>query len=194
MPMVDPHSQDSTLSVATPPKLLGDRHRLIAWVDGTERIFPLRPNGSARVGRTREAEIRINAPTVSRLHAKLDILPGMVVLSDLKSHNGVRLNGERVTSERSLAYGDVITFGSVTAIFDRDPGPDAPARAEGAISVGRTLDLDGVAVVIEDTAMSHVYMQLQRLAVSDLSVLIIGHPPPGQTPPAPPTRFLSTPT
>ena len=48
---------------------------------------------------------------VSTRHAELRLTDGTWRVRDLASTNGTFVNGERVTSERALAAGDVITFG-----------------------------------------------------------------------------------
>jgi hypothetical protein len=63
------------------------------------------------VGRAEGVDVRIEDPSVSRLHAELVRRGSFVYVSDLGlSANGTRVNG-RPVGRRVLAEGDVLTFG-----------------------------------------------------------------------------------
>ena len=63
------------------------------------------------VGRAEGVDVRIDDPSVSRLHAELIRRGAFVYVSDLGlSANGTRVNG-RPVGRRVLAEGDVVTFG-----------------------------------------------------------------------------------
>ena len=63
------------------------------------------------VGRGEGVDVRIDDPSVSRLHAELIRRGSFVYVSDLGlSANGTRVNG-RPVGRRVLAEGDVVTFG-----------------------------------------------------------------------------------
>lgn len=66
-----------------------------------------------------EWEICLKDPSVSRPHARLELLDGNWVLYDLGSANGTLVNGTPVVNEkgRVLHEGDVLTIGGTTAIF-----------------------------------------------------------------------------
>jgi len=156
------------------PRLLGDRHRLLVWLGDSARSWPLPQSGTVVVGRSPEAEIQIPSPMVSRQHARLVITANQVLLLDNASQNGVRVNGERLVGRRLLAYGDIIGFGDVTAAFMEDRG-ERPGPAEGAPATsGRRIELGERTVLVADPAMVTLYGQLELLAPSDLSVLVLG--------------------
>lgn len=73
--------------------------------------------GRMLLGRSRECDIRIDDPNVSRRHAELRREDGGWVVADLGSTNGVKLNGRRVESAR-LAPGDEIVLGVTRLTFD----------------------------------------------------------------------------
>jgi DNA-binding NtrC family response regulator len=177
-PMVgdgDTPSRDSTMSFLTVPRPLAARHRLVVCVDGAEQVAVLPEIGKAVVGRARKADIRVPSTTVSRLHAQITVGAGAVGIVDLNSHNGTRVNGERLTSNRLLGYGDVITLGDVTVLFEEDTAAEQASSPRPSAADGqRVLDLDGIAVIVEDPAMRDTYVQLERLAASDLTVLVLG--------------------
>lgn len=64
------------------------------------------------VGRTRDNDLRIVDPTVSRLHAVLKLRNGDVTVIDANSSNGVLINGIQLRYAK-LVDGDTLTFGSV---------------------------------------------------------------------------------
>jgi serine phosphatase RsbU (regulator of sigma subunit) len=67
-----------------------------------------------RVGRSQDADIRIDDATVSRSHAVLSVLDDHLELKDLGSHNGTFLNGKRLTDASTVRPGDQIRIGSVS--------------------------------------------------------------------------------
>lgn len=67
-------------------------------------------------------------PRVSRVHARITREVGSVIVTDLGSSGGTRVNGELITGSAVLRHGDSVSFGSVTATFE-DPAQLA-AREE----------------------------------------------------------------
>lgn len=70
-------------------------------------------NGPVVIGRSPGADIVVGDDFVSGRHARVFPSGADSVLEDLGSTNGTLLNGERITSPRSLKPGDVIDVGSV---------------------------------------------------------------------------------
>jgi hypothetical protein len=70
------------------------------------------------LGRSKECDIQVQDPNVSRRHAELRQEGSAYWLVDLDSTNGVQVNGRR-TSRAKLESGDRITLGSTDAIFER---------------------------------------------------------------------------
>ncbi len=89
--------------------------------------FELRP-GANTVGRTRENDICVSHKSLSRAHARIDVTPEGVVLTDLGSKNGTLLDGVRV-ERRALGTSHTIHFGDVAAAFTADPPRAEPAVA-----------------------------------------------------------------
>ena len=71
------------------------------------------------IGRSRECDIRLDDPNVSRRHAELRRDNGGWVVADLASTNGVKVNGRRV-EEHALRAGDEITLGLAKLTFERE--------------------------------------------------------------------------
>jgi hypothetical protein len=80
-------------------------------VEETGGVFPLR-DVVTTVGRGRGVDIRLDDPSVSRLHAELVRRGPYVYVVDLGlSRNGTRVNG-RPVARRVLDEGDVLSFGA----------------------------------------------------------------------------------
>jgi hypothetical protein len=87
------------------------------------------------LGRGRAATIRIADPHASRVHARVRVGPGGATIEDLRSKNGVRLNGVRVERRPSpLRPGDEVAIGE-TLLALEDPAP-APPAAPGPVPGG----------------------------------------------------------
>jgi diguanylate cyclase (GGDEF)-like protein len=73
------------------------------------------------LGRALEADVRINDPKISRLHARItktfDDNSTKYILTDLKSRNGTLLNGQKITQD-VLQNGDKIAVGENILRFE----------------------------------------------------------------------------
>jgi diguanylate cyclase (GGDEF)-like protein len=90
------------------------------------------------IGRDLECAIPIQDSKISRMHAKLNVLPGGVskgvpkfILTDLGSTNGTYVNGERI-SQIELRHRDRIAIGSfIFGFFLKDEVVSKPQAAAG---------------------------------------------------------------
>ena len=71
----------------------------------------LHPGATVVVGRDQEADIVIDTPNVSRLHARIEVTKTGFVVTDLGSTNGTWHNGERIKKPRVVAPGDDLRVG-----------------------------------------------------------------------------------
>jgi len=86
-------------------------------LDGADRgrTYPnLEP--PVTIGREEGNTIQLNDERVSRYHAKIQMDHEQVVLTDLESTNGTKVNGEDVQL-RNLRYGDVVQVGRTVMVF-----------------------------------------------------------------------------
>lgn len=67
------------------------------------------------VGSGPHADVRLDDPDISTLHCMIDQVNGTLVVSDLVSQNGTRVNGRRI-EESPLLPGDRLTVGK-TPLF-----------------------------------------------------------------------------
>ncbi|HEY2320542.1 MAG TPA: DUF3662 and FHA domain-containing protein [Solirubrobacteraceae bacterium] len=75
-------------------------------------------SGGATLGRSRQCDVTVDDPNVSRTHAEVRPRGGSWVLSDLGSTNGSRLNGRRVEGAEVLKPGDEIELGTTVVRFE----------------------------------------------------------------------------
>lgn len=98
------------------------------WLVTEARQVMLEP-GENIIGRDPLARVWLDAPSVSRRHACIDVDDRTATIADLGSKNGTRVGSRRVTTPVELTDGDVVTCGSVETTF-RVWHPE-PTRTEG---------------------------------------------------------------
>jgi len=96
--------------VATEPS-----QRPVAWLIGASTRVALHA-GKNIVGRGSDDVVEIEAPTISRHHARI-VVGQSVTIEDLASKNGTWLDGERLGGPRPLADGASVRLGSVHLTF-----------------------------------------------------------------------------
>jgi len=115
------------------------------------------------LGSGKGVDFRLDAPTVSALHAELVLDTTGLRVSDLGAKNGVQLRGRRVR-EAWLQSGDVLTLGQCEVRVELGAPAEQPLSERTRF--GR---LEGSSL-----AMRVLYQQLERIAASDATVLITG--------------------
>jgi pSer/pThr/pTyr-binding forkhead associated (FHA) protein len=94
------------------------------------------------IGRHLECDVRIESPKISRRHCCVAIAYDRVLIRDLGSRNGVRVNGRQVDESR-LYCGDELAIGPVLFRLELEddqsaPIAGAPGRARpAAVESGR---------------------------------------------------------
>ncbi|MFP3869996.1 MAG: cyclic nucleotide-binding domain-containing protein [Syntrophobacteria bacterium] len=108
-----------------------------------ERIFPIQRR--LTIGRGKENDLTLSDPTISKRHAALFVKEGLPMVEDLKSSNGIYVNGERVT-RAVLANGDTLRLGSVALCYvEQEEGEDIDP-------VAQTQELSQTALAVEAPA------------------------------------------
>jgi hypothetical protein len=90
---------------------------LVLEVGGSPQILPLPWTGEVLIGRSDSCHLVIASSSVSRVHARINVVRGEAAVIDLRSHNGTRVNGERLTGTRALEPRDVISVGNVSVTY-----------------------------------------------------------------------------
>jgi pSer/pThr/pTyr-binding forkhead associated (FHA) protein len=111
LPRVSPRVRRQAVAAEAPPP-----GRYLQLEDGDERVLLPIPDGTTRLGRGFDADLRLDDQSVSRRHAILHQRPTSTRLLDDRSANGTFVNGRRVT-EAELHDGDVIVLGRVVLTY-----------------------------------------------------------------------------
>jgi hypothetical protein len=86
-------------------------------IDGRTELLG---SAGAVIGRSREADVVVDDPNVSRRHAEVRPSGGSWIVRDLGSTNGVKVNGRRIQGPQSLKPGDEIVLGTARVTFELD--------------------------------------------------------------------------
>jgi DNA-binding NtrC family response regulator len=144
-----------------------DRPRVVVFWDGGTHMRDLVVGQALVVGRGEECDIQVLHPSVSRRHVRLHAGPP-IVLEDLGSSNGTRVNGTLITTPLPLSPGEVAEVGAAFLLVQGDVGVDAEPPPE---TVRETLRP-------KSGAAPRTHAQFDRflglIAKSPLSVLIVG--------------------
>ena len=103
--LAEPLEERARVRQATAVLLLGDRRMIVG-------------SGGATLGRSRQCDIVVDDPNVSRTHAELRPRGGSWVLTDLGSTNGSSVNGRRVDAPTVVKPGDEIELGTAAMRFE----------------------------------------------------------------------------
>jgi two-component system, NtrC family, response regulator AtoC len=131
--------------------------------------------GVVLVGRAPDATIRVDDASVSRLHVRIH-LGEVLRVEDLGSANGTRLGGTRLRPNQLtvLPLGQVLEIGSSWLMVANTPLNASITKAgmEPAEAEAPRADADGL--VVQDPAMRELHRLIERVALSDISVLLYG--------------------
>jgi DNA-binding winged helix-turn-helix (wHTH) protein len=97
----------------------------LVWEDS---VFLLQP-GDNVLGRAEEATVRIDAPGVSRRHARIVVTDDRATIEDLASKNGTFVGERRLDGPTPLHDGDRVRLGRQLLVF-RCAGSAAPTWTE----------------------------------------------------------------
>jgi sigma-B regulation protein RsbU (phosphoserine phosphatase) len=97
--------------------------------DGSRQRFRL-AKPRITIGRSRDSDIFLPDQWLSRQHAEIHEKSGIFVLLDLGSKNGTLVNGERVSQEKRLRDGDVISLGEHQLTFSAAGNTPPPTVEE----------------------------------------------------------------
>jgi hypothetical protein len=112
------HTQIYSAADAPPDEPLEQRRSspgtALLLVDGRRTVLE---GARAVVGRSRECDVVLEDPNVSRKHAQLNRTPTGWAVEDLNSTNGVLVNGRRIRGDQELSSGDRIEIGTSEIAF-----------------------------------------------------------------------------
>ena len=172
---------DSTL-VSTDRGAEGSAHvprRLMIGTGQNVTTHMLPEEGTLTLGRAPDASIRIDDSSVSRLHARLHV--GAVIrVEDLGSANGTRVGGVRLRPNQPTPVppGQVVEIGSSWMMIANAPlsGSITTTGVQEPIALTQPTeapdDKDGLVVL--DEVMRNLERVVERAAIADISILVLG--------------------
>jgi ABC transport system ATP-binding/permease protein len=93
--------------------------------EGRKTVVPF-VRDEITIGRQEGNTIRLTERNVSRRHARLMRNNGHVLIEDLGSYNGIRINGDRISGQVQVADGDLIQIGDYDLALQAEEGKAAP--------------------------------------------------------------------
>jgi pSer/pThr/pTyr-binding forkhead associated (FHA) protein/tetratricopeptide (TPR) repeat protein len=94
------------------------------------------------IGRQEGNTIRLTERNVSRRHARLMRQNGHVVVEDLGSSNGTRINGERISGQSPVKDGDLIQIGDYDLALQSEAGAAPTIRQRTVTAELKPEDID----------------------------------------------------
>jgi len=99
--------------------------------EGRKTVVPL-VRDEITIGRQDGNTIRLTERNVSRRHARLVKDNGFVLIEDLGSYNGVRVNGEKISGPTKIKEGDLVEIGDydlgIQGKLDEKPAATSPKQ------------------------------------------------------------------
>jgi two-component system response regulator AtoC len=170
---------DSTL-VSTDRGADGGRplpRRLMVGSGQNVTTHMLPDEGTLTLGRAPGASIRVDDSSVSRLHARLHVGP-VVRVEDLGSANGTRVGGARLKANvpTPIPPGQVVEIGSSWIMVANAPLNGSTTRHDAALPLDVSSEITGdkEGLVVLDAAMRNLNRLVERAAVADISILLLG--------------------
>lgn len=127
--------------------------------EGRKTVVPF-VRDEITIGRQEGNTIRLTERNVSRRHARLSRQNGHVVVEDLGSYNGIRVNGEKIAAPSKVRSGDLIQIGDYDlAIQDEAQAaapppaahPSSPAHPVVTAALGNGAGAQAAQEEVEDT-------------------------------------------
>ncbi len=99
--------------------------------EGRKTVVPF-VRDEITIGRQEGNTIRLTERNVSRRHARLLRQNGHILVEDLGSYNGIRINGDRIQGQVQVNEGDLIQIGDYDLAVQREASEAAPHGAPNA--------------------------------------------------------------
>jgi class 3 adenylate cyclase len=127
----------------------------LAYVDGGMPHVHVVRVGETLIGRTPACDLIINAPSVSRRHARLRVVGGRVFVRDADSTHGTAVNGAPVIEEQEIAPGDTLLIGEVEITLIQDlPESELLSESQQVLGEAGNVDDDRAAMRATPTDLS----------------------------------------
>ncbi|MFA4987261.1 MAG: FHA domain-containing protein [Candidatus Brocadiia bacterium] len=139
-------------------------NKLIGLSSGIEgREFPLA--GRMTIGRSDDNAIVIKEPGISRHHAELVVTGGKILIKDLGSANGSKVNGELVVN-RELKSGDRIRIADVEFVYigAAEEAPPDLVQPSGDNEQTAFIDMSAVGISKPEVSKSTAYVDMSKVS------------------------------
>ena len=90
--------------------------------EGKSRVLELPDGVDVTFGRSRGSTFMLDHEKVSRTHARIRRTADHIEIEDLKSRNGVRVNGAKLEGPHRLEHGDEVAIGPIVALVNITSG------------------------------------------------------------------------
>ncbi len=159
---------------------------LVCRDQGKIRVIAITAGQRIVVGRAPDSTLVTSSARVSRQHASVELLGGVLAITDHASRNGTLVNGKLLRDgSRAIDGGDVIAIGAVQIVVARadqalSRGPDQDARRRERTSDAEPSERGakepawGDGLVLADRAMVKLFAVARRVAVAQSPVLVTG--------------------
>lgn len=124
--------------------------------EGKTTVVPL-IREELTIGRQEGNTIRLTERNVSRRHAKLHRGQDAIIIEDLDSYNGVRVNGSRIQGKQSIKEADRVQIGDyLIEVKSEQPGSEKPTENLSAALVAQAAGNSPIPVAVEGSQASTV--------------------------------------
>jgi ABC transport system ATP-binding/permease protein len=157
------------------PRMAELPENLVGWIEIEAERHPLVENVTFEVGRSPEADLVLDDPTVSHLHARISLTAAGVAVADLDSHNGTFAGGRTVgVGGELIDHGTIIHFGECRGrlLLRAGGGAQKPSirrySVDADLRIGRAPDND---VVLDEPNISRYHAVLRAgppVSIEDL--------------------------
>lgn len=113
--------------------------------EGRKTVVPF-VRDEITIGRQEGNTIRLTERNVSRRHARLLRQNGHILVEDLGSYNGIRINGDRIQGQVQVNEGDLIQIGDYDLAVQREASEAAPHGAPHANANDKTQEVHAISV------------------------------------------------
>jgi pSer/pThr/pTyr-binding forkhead associated (FHA) protein len=103
------------------------------------QLLDVPPNGEFVIGRSPDCQLALEDPLVSRRHAAFRWSGARLVVEDLGSRNGVKVNDNKITGVKDLVPDDVVVIGGQTFVVVE--GEHADTRDVRRVAVTMTSEI-----------------------------------------------------
>src|ERR1051326_3390947 len=150
--------------------MTGVRLRPIGETAGPVSPIELGRGDTRTIGRSNQADIVLDEPSLSRLHARISMTrDGVAVVEDLGSTNGVFLNGSQRRSG-NLTAGDRVRLGSVEFELEEIVGAETPLPTEDRTYIRvpipaapKAVNADAIKALLDTSKELMAFTDLQAL-------------------------------